>query len=110
MILDQYGKQVRKNMLGKEIAAPGVTGVRSLWNFGQVATGLTPAGMASVLRDAAEGGDHDAYLTLAEEMEERDAHYSSVLGTRKRAVSGLPVVIEAGTAPTSSASRTTAPI
>ncbi len=97
MILDQYGKPVRKNRLGKEIAAPGLTGVRSLWNFGQVATGLTPAGMASVLRDAAEGGDHDAYLTLAEEMEERDAHYSSVLGTRKRAVSGLPVVIEAAT-------------
>jgi hypothetical protein len=97
MILDQYGKPVRKNMLDKELAAPGVTGVRSLWNFGQVATGLTPAGMARVLRDAAEGGDHEAYLTLAEEMEERDAHYSSVLGTRKRAVSGLPVVVEAAT-------------
>lgn len=46
------------------------------------------------MRDAAEG-DHTAYLTLAEEMEERDGHYASVLGTRKRAVSGLPVVVEA---------------
>ena len=52
MILDQYGKPVRKNMLDKELAAPGLTGVRSLWNFGQIATGLTPAGMARV------GGSH----------------------------------------------------
>jgi phage gp29-like protein len=96
MILDQYGKPVRKNMLDKEIAAPGLTGVRSLWNFGHVASGLTPSGLAGLLRNAAEG-DHNAYLTLAEEMEERDGHYSSVLGTRKRAVSGLPVVIEAAT-------------
>lgn len=96
MILDQYGKPVRKVMLDKEIAAPGLTGVRSLWNFGHVASGLTPGGLARLLRDAAEG-DHNAYLTLAEEMEERDGHYASVLGTRKRAVSGLPVVVEAAT-------------
>jgi phage gp29-like protein len=83
-------------MLDKEIAAPGLTGVRSLWNFGHIASGLTPGGLACLLRDAAEG-DHNAYLTLAEEMEERDGHYASVLGTRKRAVSGLPVVIEAAT-------------
>lgn len=37
---------------------------------------------------------HD-YLTLAEEMEERDLHYASVLGTRKLAVSGLAIRIEA---------------
>jgi phage gp29-like protein len=93
MILDQYGKPVRPAMLDKEIAAPSLTGIRSLWNFSQVSSGLTPAGMARLLREAAEG-DHTAYLSLAEEMEERDPHYASVLGTRKRAVSGLPVVIE----------------
>jgi phage gp29-like protein len=43
-----------------------------------------------LLQSAAEG-NHIDYLTLAEEMEERDPHYSSVLRTRKLAVSGLPV-------------------
>jgi phage gp29-like protein len=93
-ILDQYGRPVRRQMLDKQIAAPSLTGLRSLWNFGEVTNGLTPIWLARVLRSAAEG-DHEAYLTLAEEMEERDPHYASVLGTRKRAVSGLPVVVEA---------------
>lgn len=93
MILDQYGRPVRRQMLDKELAAPAVSGIRSLWNFEQVATGLTPRGLARLLRDANDG-DHTAYLTLAEEMEERDPHYAAVLGTRKRAVSGLPVVVE----------------
>jgi phage gp29-like protein len=95
-IVDYLGRPIRRQMLDKEIAAPALTGVRSLWNFGEATAGLTPAGLARVLRSAAEG-DHDAYLTLAEEMEERDPHYASVLGTRKRAVSGLPVVVEAAT-------------
>ncbi|MFP3490946.1 DUF935 family protein, partial [Staphylococcus sp. SIMBA_130] len=42
----------------------------------------------------AENNDGHDYLTLAEEMEEREPHYASVLGTRKRAVSGLDVVVE----------------
>ena len=40
-------------------------------------------------------GAPGTYLTLAEEMEEREPHYGSVLGTRKRAVSGLEPVVEA---------------
>jgi hypothetical protein len=35
-----------------------------------------------------------AYFELAEEMEEKDLHYLSVLGTRKRAVSQLPIEVE----------------
>jgi phage gp29-like protein len=42
---------------------------------------------------AAEGNIHD-YLILAEEMEERDQHYASVLGIRKRAISGIEAIIE----------------
>lgn len=37
----------------------------------------------------------DAYLDLAEEMEEKEPQYLSVLGTRKRAVSQLDVSVEA---------------
>lgn len=59
-----------------------------------VAPGLTPARLAGLLRSAVEG-DAFAYLTLAEEMEERSPQYAAVLGTRKRAVLGLPYQLEA---------------
>lgn len=59
-----------------------------------VAPGLTPARLAGLLA-AAVDGDAFAYLTLAEEMEERSPQYAAVLGTRKRAVLGLPYQLEA---------------
>ena len=43
---------------------------------------------------SAAEGDLDAYLVLAEEMEEKDPHYASVLGVRKRAVSGVTPIVE----------------
>lgn len=57
------------------------------WQY-SVATGLTPTTMAALLQNAAAGDAVD-YLTLAEEMEERHAQYTGVLGIRKRAVLGL---------------------
>lgn len=92
-LVDQYGRPIKTGELQKEIAAPTLAGVRSIWND-SVASGLTPERLASLLQAAADG-DHDSYLTLAEEMEERDLHYSSVLRTRKLAVSRLPIVVEA---------------
>ena len=59
-----------------------------------MAAGLTPDRLAAILR-AADRGDTQNYLTLAEEMEERDAHYAAVLGVRKRAVSALAPQVEA---------------
>ena len=82
-----------KKILTREIAGP--TSIRNPWGSGSVANGLTPQRLASILKAAAEG-DHEAYLILAEEMEERDPHYSSVLRTRKLAVSSLPVMVVAG--------------
>lgn len=78
--------------LTRPLAAPTVTGVRSVWHD-RIGVGLTPAKLQSIL-SAAALGDADAYLTLAEEMEERDLHYFGVLGTRKRAVLGLPRLVE----------------
>jgi len=95
-ILDHNGQPFKKTELSKQVAAPSMTGIRNIWNFGTQAEWLSPERLAQILRDAAEG-DADAYLTLAEEMEERDPHYGSVLGTRKRAVSGLPTMVEAAT-------------
>lgn len=93
-ILDAYGQPIKKELLDKPLAAPTLSGIRSLWNFSYVTGGLTPIKLASLLKAAAEG-DADAQLTLAEEMEEKDLHYASVLGTRKRAVARLPIVVEA---------------
>jgi phage gp29-like protein len=77
----------------EEIAAPELVGVRTLWDQ-SVASGLKPERLAALLRGAIRG-DHRYYLELAEEMEERDAHYASVLRTRKLALSQIrPSVIE----------------
>jgi phage gp29-like protein len=94
IIVDQFGNPIEKTELSRAIAAASLTGVRNLWGHGGEAQWLTPERLAQILR-AAANGDADAYLTLAEEAEERDMHYASVLGTRKRAIGGLPIVVEA---------------
>jgi phage gp29-like protein len=72
---------------------PAIAGVpQPAIAWASVASSLTPARAAGVIR-CARMGDADAYLTLAEEIEERDLHYSSVLQTRKLAVVGqLPQI------------------
>ena len=71
-LYDAYGRPVRTQELTREIAAPTLTGIRSVWNE-TVAGGLTPQRLAALLRNANDGDAHE-YLTLAEEMEERDPH------------------------------------
>lgn len=92
MLYDYAGRPVKTGELKRELAAPGLTGVRSVW--GDVAAaGLTPQRLAGLLQNAADG-DIRQYLTLAEEMEERDLHYRGEIGKRKLAVTGLPVTVE----------------
>lgn len=76
---------VKTKNLTKDVAP--VTAVRTPFVDG-VAAGLTPGKLADILKKAAEG-DHYDYLTLAEEMEEKDPHYGSVLRTRRLAVTSL---------------------
>lgn len=85
------GLPVNRAMLKEQIVTSGLTGIRQAW-APSVASGLTPAKLAKVLRNANEG-DLESYLILAEEMEERDPHYASVLSVRKRAVSAVEPVI-----------------
>lgn len=92
------GQPMRPDLLKTEIAAPMMGSVRSIIS-GHPAQGLTPAKLGSLLR-AAEQGDSEAYFEMAEEMEEKDLHYLSVMGTRKRAVSQLDISVEeAGDSP-----------
>lgn len=91
-ILGPDGQPIRPRDLTREIATVSLAGVRRRMSEA-VAHGLTPARLANIVR-AADAGDASAYLTLAEEMEERSPHYAGVLGTRKRAVIGLQRMVE----------------
>jgi phage gp29-like protein len=51
--------------------------------------GLTPSGLASILREADEGS-LGTVMQLFEEMEEKDAHLFAVANTRRLALTGLP--------------------
>lgn len=93
-ILGPDGQPIDRAALTTEVAAPSITGIRSIWRGGAATYDLTPFRLAVILQRAATG-DADAYLELAEEIEEKDLHYRSVLGTRKLAVEGVPITVEA---------------
>jgi len=91
-IIDQWGNPVSTVALKKEQAAPTMMGVRRP-NTDHQASGLTPARLARMLTSSING-DPEAYLALAEDMEERDLHYAGVLMSRKLQVAGLEVTVE----------------
>lgn len=99
-LIDLYGRPLNvassatRSEISEVVARPTTTGVRQAWNNSTVAAGLTPQRLASILQRAADGDLHD-YLTLAEEMEERDWHYAAELGKRKLAVLGLDRNVQA---------------
>lgn len=94
-ILDATGKPIQRQSLMQETIQATTTGVHQAWGVDSISSTLDPARLRTILQNAATGDILD-YLVLAEEMEEKDLHYGSVLGTRKRAVSGVPVSVEAG--------------
>ena len=81
------GLPIAPRALSQPIAEPQIGGVRNIFSE-FIAPGLTPERLANVLRQSAEGYGRD-YLTLAEEMEEREHHYGGVLTSRKLAVGGI---------------------
>ena len=93
VLYDHLGNPIDKSRLKTEEAGPSITGVRQILS-GHPAQNLTPQRLARLML-AAEQGDAVAYLEVAEEMEEKDLHYRSVISTRKLQVSGLPITVEA---------------
>ncbi|PIW54603.1 MAG: DUF935 domain-containing protein [Sphingomonadales bacterium CG12_big_fil_rev_8_21_14_0_65_65_10] len=91
-LVDQYGRPLKTALLSREVAAPTRASVRTIQS-GHPAQGIDPAKLGRLLREA-EDGNAIAYFELAEEMEEKDLHYLSVLRTRKLAVSQLPIEVE----------------
>jgi phage gp29-like protein len=84
--------------LKDELVTPIVRGAGTSNNliFSQLSLGtVTLPLLTQILRESEDGWQIDRFLNLAEMMEEKDLHYRSVLQTRKLAVSGLEVTVEA---------------
>lgn len=96
MLLDQWGRPIRKGRLRKETSAPRRGGARSIVATRTIHRDVTPQRLGKILREAESPGYGAAqrYLELAELMEERDLHYLGELQTRKRQVSQIGVTIE----------------
>ncbi|MDC5753850.1 DUF935 domain-containing protein [Vibrio europaeus] len=80
--------------LGEHQSKAHLFSVRTPTSQQTIAAGLTPGKLASVLRSALSGNPSDFFI-LAEEIEERDLHYRSVLSTRKLAVASIDPTVEA---------------
>lgn len=93
MLIDVHGNPLRRDLMTAEIGGPSVTAVRSILS-GHPAQNISPERMTSLLRNA-EQANARGYYELAEEMEEKDPHYFSVLRTRKIGVAQLPMRVEA---------------
>lgn len=91
-LTDAEGNRIPKRSLLEEQGGPTVTGVRQALSD-HPENGLTPARLALLLREAEEG-DPIRQMELAEAVEEKYLHYQGVLGTRKRAVTRLPITVE----------------
>jgi phage gp29-like protein len=91
-LYDAFGREVDRERLRDEQAAPTMSGVRNIYSSMHPSAGLTPERLTQILREA-EFGDPFLYLELAEEMEEKDLHYLAVLNTRKEAVSQLDLEV-----------------
>lgn len=85
-------KPVASQELMREEAVPTIGGVRSNKTQYDI-TGIDPVAMAGLMRRA-DDGDAVAYLEMAEQLEEKDPHYASVLGTRKRAVAQMDITVQ----------------
>ncbi|MDX8401590.1 MAG: DUF935 domain-containing protein, partial [Mariprofundaceae bacterium] len=93
VLYDAQGRKVDIGSLRREESAPSIRSVRQPIS-GHPSEGLTPHRLANILR-LADDGDPYAQCELFEDIEEKDAHLSSVLGMRRRAVAALEIRIEA---------------
>ncbi len=93
VLYDAHGRKIDLGRLRQEESAPSIRSVRQPIS-GHPSEGLTPYRLGEILRQA-DDGDPYAQCELFEDIEEKDAHLSSVLGMRRRAVAALEIRIEA---------------
>lgn len=89
VILDSDGKPLRVagKDLNQQFATPSLVGLRNPWRNVNVAAQLTPGRLRHLLHAANQQGDMQEFAEITEEIEERDAHYRSVLSQRNLAES-----------------------
>jgi phage gp29-like protein len=87
-------QQYDTSHLGQELAKPDLFGVRRPFNDFN-ANFSDPVQVARIINEARMGQPAPLYLKLAEQIEERDLHYRGLLATRKAAITGLPLVVQA---------------
>ncbi|PML45228.1 hypothetical protein BCT76_02890 [Vibrio tasmaniensis] len=94
-IVDVNGQPLKadKTLLSEDIAKAYTTSVRNP-RPASVASTLNPLRLAGLLRSVVDGNNPQDYMTLAEEMEERDLHYAAQLRTRKLAVAAIEPTVE----------------
>lgn len=83
---------LNKKLLTSSEAGSPIMGVRDQFSSNP-GTNLTPVKLTRILRDSAEG-DIMELMELAEEIEEKDLQYQTVLNTRKRTVAQLDISVE----------------
>ena len=75
-LVDAQGRPIEKKLLTQEVAAVTVSGVRSpITDY--PSDGLTPPRLNAILKEADQGQPRRFY-ELAEQIEEKDLHYSAV--------------------------------
>ena len=92
MLSDQFSNKIDTSKLQQPEAVNVISGVRDI-SSSYPSNGLVPRRLARILREADEG-NITAYMELAEEMEEKEMQYASVLGTRKRAVAQQEITVK----------------
>lgn len=89
---DHRGELVDLARLTEEEGGPTVTGVRQALPE-HPSWGLSPDGLAAILRDS-EGTDPSRYYALLADVAEREWHYRGVLSQRRAALAQLPITVE----------------
>lgn len=95
-IVDMFGKPLKadKAILSETMSRAYTTGIRNP-RPASVASTITPSRLSTLLKGVIDGNDPESYMTLAEEMEERDLHYAAQLRTRKLKVAAIPPTVVA---------------
>jgi len=89
---DHRGELVDLARLTEEEGGPTVTGVRQPMPE-HPSWGLSPDGLAAILRDS-EGTDPSRYYALLADVAEREWHYRGVLSQRRAALAQLPITVD----------------
>lgn len=98
MIVDQFGRPftpaARQPDRRVDATSAAVRAfIRPAW-IQSVTPGMGPEKLARILRELQSGSECQDFLTLADDMEDRDPHYYSVLQTRKLAITGTLLHLE----------------